>query len=506
MLLVCVGMIYFCNSPAFAVNGAEAKTWKQKIPSPVFDKKPEFIELYWVAWEQAHNHIKTQPGLPQSPYIDEAFADSHIWIWDTCFMVLFCKYSPEEFPGVETLNNFYVPFHSSSYKEGTYPLNIRHPDNPPLFAWAEHDNFVFTGNTDHVERLLTQTQYLQKHFEWFDNLKPGWRFSSASEKSAATVINKVSNGYHWGGCESGMDNSPRKGGLWLDAIAQQGLSALCISRMAERASQKEIAEKWKAKYESIKETVNRYYWNEEDGIYYDVEPGSEKHLKVKTPACYWPMLAEMCSPRQAARMVNHIKDPATFGGQRPWVTVARNDPAFTKPDGNYWRGGIWLPTAYMGTKALEKYGYYKEADDAAEKLLSQMLRTYKNYEPHTIWESYSPTRDAPGDHDKIRVRPDFCGWSALGPISLFIENVLGFHVVDAQKKRIEWRLYQAGRHGITNLNFGEITTDVIYDGKNTVTVKSDAPYTLIINGSSHIIKSGLNSIKISSKQENSPDK
>ena len=38
--------------------------------------------------------------------MDEAFRDDTIWIWGTCFMTLFCKYAPAEFPGVESLNNF----------------------------------------------------------------------------------------------------------------------------------------------------------------------------------------------------------------------------------------------------------------------------------------------------------------------------------------------------------------------------------------------------------------
>ena len=29
-----------------------------EIPSPVFDAKPEYVDLYWTAWEQAKDHIK----------------------------------------------------------------------------------------------------------------------------------------------------------------------------------------------------------------------------------------------------------------------------------------------------------------------------------------------------------------------------------------------------------------------------------------------------------------
>lgn len=97
-------------------------------------------------------------------------------------------------------------------------------------------------------------------------------------------------------------------------------------------------------------------------------------------------------------MVEYLLDPATFGGARPWVTVARDDPSFTTP--NYWRGGVWLPTAYMTTKAIEKYGLHEQADKPAKNLLDHMLRTYKNYSPLTIWEAYGPTRDTPAEHNE----------------------------------------------------------------------------------------------------------
>ena len=84
--------------------------------------------------------MKVTENLPQSPYIDEAFWNDTIWIWDTAFMVLFCRYAPDVCPGVESLNNFYVPLLDKNIEEGTFPLNIQHPDNPPLFAWAEYDN------------------------------------------------------------------------------------------------------------------------------------------------------------------------------------------------------------------------------------------------------------------------------------------------------------------------------------------------------------------------------
>ena len=79
--------------------------WFSHVPHPVFDEHPEYIELYDLAWNLAKDHVKHIPGMPQDPYIDESFCESRIWIWDTCFMTLFCKFSPKDFPGIESFRN-----------------------------------------------------------------------------------------------------------------------------------------------------------------------------------------------------------------------------------------------------------------------------------------------------------------------------------------------------------------------------------------------------------------
>ena len=165
----------------------------------------------------------------------------------------------------------------------------------------------------------------------------------------------------------------------------------------------------------------------------------------------------------------------------PWPSLARADKDFN-PTGRYWRGGIWMPTTYMCTKALERYNFYDIADQLAYQTVHHMQQTYEQYTPHTIWEAYSPTDYRPSTftNEKKIVKPDFCGWSGIGPIALLIENVLGFHHVDGINKKIEWRLYQTVRHGIKGLNFGGILTDIVYDD-GIISVKSDQPYQLKIN-------------------------
>ena len=69
-----------------------AENWREFVPNPVCGALEKYNEFYYKAWELAFEHIKTVDSMPQSPYMDEAFCDTQIWIWDTCFMSLFCKY------------------------------------------------------------------------------------------------------------------------------------------------------------------------------------------------------------------------------------------------------------------------------------------------------------------------------------------------------------------------------------------------------------------------------
>lgn len=467
------------------------------IPSPVFDGKPEYVDLYWTTWEQAKDHIKYQPGLVQPRYMDEGFRDEVIWIWDSEFMVMFCKYAPKLFPGIETLDNFYYTLHENAGS----PLSVWHPDNPPFFAWVENDYYKFTADTPHIRELITKKRFLQKHFELFNTMNHDSSFPFPISNDGVRIQYK-GIGYEWQSWQSGMDNTPRKRAMpmfWIDAISQQALSALYIFRLAKVAGDTATEQEFQAKYQDLKEKVNKYYWDDKDGCYYDIREGDLTKTHVLTPASFWPMLAEIPSQEQAEAMIRFALQDNKLGGVVPWVSVSRDDSDFD-PDGNYWKGSMWLPTAYMSIKALEKYGFYEEANQTAEAIVEHQWQTFSHYDPHTIWECYNPNKPEPaskkeGTKNVKAVKADFCGWSALGPISLFIENVIGFYDVDAPTATVRWNLHQSCRHGIRNLSFGKINTDIMYDG-GRVTVRTNKPYTLFINGAPHSVRRGKNVINL----------
>ena len=274
--------------------------WYGELPRPIFDEKPELIDFYYKAWDLAHSRIDEVPGLPAPRYMDEAHRSDRIWIWDTCFMVHFCKYCPDEFPGIASLENFYgvmladkaMPLPKAKGNrwcgadEGKMlDFKIHHPDNPPLFAWTEYAYALQTGDRSRLEKVYLKERYLQRWYEMFD------RFDPAGPKPHGSVmpvkIKKFDDGFSWSGCASGMDNTPRgRTGsddlgpdgkcpdnpdlLWVDALAQQGLSALYLSRIAQLLGRTDESKEWMAKYEEIKIKINTLYLDEADGFYYDI--------------------------------------------------------------------------------------------------------------------------------------------------------------------------------------------------------------------------------------------
>ncbi len=498
-----------------------ATDWKKYLPRPVYDSHPEYADFYNKAWELARAHVKSTPGMPQNPYMDEGVCDTQIWIWDTCFMSFFCKYAQEAFPGVESFKNFYTVLHEGKLLPTVIPkeseprwtgatpgvptnIKVHIPDNPPLFAWGEYENALLHGDASYLRELLYEKQSLQRHYEWVENL------TEKKEYPGVLTPNRMLRkrlGYQWDGCCSGMDNTPRgrtsipsepypknPDMLWIDAICQQALSAQMIARLFALVQDRENEQRWLAEFEAKKKIVNELYWDEEDGFYYDVSESGRGFYKVRSIASFWALTAGIAPRERAEALVRLTLDPSAFGGEIPFPSLARSDAEFSK-EGRYWRGSVWLPTAYAALRGMAEYGYHKEAQAAGKRLFEYMLKTYTDFEPHTIWECYAPEGFRPATRvvDQRLVRPDFCGWSALGPITVYLEFVLGFRCVNAFEKSVFWEKPEetCTRIGVENLRFGSTVTDIIAEG-NRCTVRANEPYTLYIKGRPYAVMAGEN--------------
>ncbi len=455
-----------------------------EIPEVVFDECPEWVDLYQEAWQSAWRHVYESAETPVSPYMGEGCATDRLWIWDTSLMALFCRYAPHAYPGVESLDNLYRIMDGAPC-----PLKIHHPDNPPLPAWAELEYYRFTGDAARLRRLLDEERTLEKYYDFLESLRdeaplPPWG-------AIPLAWRNMPEGYFWNGISSGMDNTPRGRGsydnlLWFDAAAQQGLAAQSIAEMAGIIGNRPLQAKFLAEYDKKRELVRRY-WDSKDQTFYDRRNG--EFCRVLTPAVFWPMLAGMVTPEEAAKLAALLADPAKLGGRVPCPTVARDDADFTE-EGRYWRGAVWVPLVYVAAAALRRYGYHDLAGEISRNLLTHMYNTWKNYTPNSIWECYKPTLPEPALNGKEkRCRADFCGWSALGPIALFLECVIGLHEVSAAKGEIHWWTTSRKRHGVKNFRFGDNTVSLLAE-EGRVTVSALHPFTLVLDGVPHPCPAG----------------
>lgn len=423
---------------------------KVKIPIPILDGNPGWLDMYWKCWELALNKAKRPyPGSPfVSNYIDEAFSNN-IFQWDTHFMLMFWNYIYPVFPAIQSHDNFYCRQHENGYicreiqeqngedfyYDGKENNTLTNTINPPLYPWIEYEYFKISGDDSRFKIIIP---VLKKYGEWLDKnrLKPA-----------------TTHGLYWQtGLGSGMDNTPRSGSGWICMASQMAMFYLYLGKICEHEKLGVEAKKFYSKSNKIAKKVNRWMWNEEDGLYYDVDDDGNQ-VKVKTAASFWPMLAEICTQEQAQHMVKNLKDSKTFWRTIPFPTLSADHPQYD-PRGHYWLGGVWAPTNYMIIKGLQKYGFQEFTTEASEKYLYGMYEVFKN--TGTVWENYAPESYEQGDIAK----GDFVGWTGLGPISLLIENVIGIQL-DALNNTIHWHLNRMDRHGIQNLQFRDAVVSLV---------------------------------------------
>ena len=383
------------------------------LPQVILDGHPGWVELYNKAWQIAQP--KVQSGTAQNgfvaQYMDRGF-NPNIFQWDTCFMTMFGKYSNGEFPSIVSLENFYLKQHSDGYicreireSDGTDYWSYNHPDsvNPPLFSWAEWQNYLVTGDAGHFTKIINGKTVLLRlvdHYNWIKNNR------------------RRSNNLYWStGLSCGLDNTPNTGYTWTCLSAQQAQNAYYIARMAEVAGDTNTKNTFDSECQQLTQLVNNLLWDNTNGFYHNLNQDGT-FLRCKTPVGFWPMIARIPDQTKADRLVAHLNNPNEFRRLHSIPSLSADDPNYN-PRGDYWKGSVWAPTTYETIKGLEVYGYDSLAHDLSKNHLDLMYQVYQN--TNTIWENYAPDYAERGSNS----RSDFVGWSGCGPIALLIENVLG---------------------------------------------------------------------------------
>jgi hypothetical protein len=210
--------------------------------------------------------------------------------------------------------------------------------NHPVLAWAEWENFRLTGNRTRLQQVYLP---LVKYYEAFQRyLRQG-------------------NGLYMTDHAS-MDNSPRNkqlkgGGTGVDISCEMALFANCLADMATVLQKQGDALRYQAEADMLKNAVNKFMWDPATGFYYDLTLDG-RHVKIKTIAAFWSLVAEVATVEQAEHLVAQLNNPLTFGRKNKAPTLAADEEGYESM-GGYWRGAVWAPTTAMIVAGLEKNGY-----------------------------------------------------------------------------------------------------------------------------------------------------
>lgn len=388
----------------------------------------------------------------KEPFIDAAFSEN-IFLWDTAFMCCFAKYHMDELPVYQALDNFYGRmeedgFICREYRANGEPLWPKdHPVsiNPPLLAWAEIEIF---GVNNNIERIKEVYPILKKNFEfhveryqgeeglfWGDTLGMGMDNIPRSPRNWVPERGNGMTHHELGAKLDGMIGaSPQeklevfiteyvdtKQGVWnkqgrlVDFTAQMAMFSLQLKEMAAVAGELEDIPQYDAFHNRVKLAINDLCWNEEDAFYYDLGYGEQ--IERRHIGMYWTLMGDLVPENRLQAFLVHLTDPDEFYRLTPLPALSAADSDYIG-FGDYWLGGVWAPTVYMTLRGLTNVGEEELARMLAAKIYENVAIVFEATD--TFWENYAPDLISYGMPSK----KDFCGWTALIPISIYREYIM----------------------------------------------------------------------------------
>jgi neutral trehalase len=395
--------------------------------------------------------------------------------FESCMATFFLVYSNRIFPVFSALDNFYTKQELDGAIRGEYseetgkPIVSRsNPQGvlPPLFAWAEYNIYHKIGLKKRIKDVVP---ILERHFAWLERTfrKDNGLFSVPLEGTMLASAAREETCYP------------------VDFNSQAALNALYLSALGDILNDKEIAYRYKKAYFSLKTRISSLMWNEQDGIYYDLDK-NERQINVKSAASFWPLLAEIPNEVRAEALISHVTNPDTFGLENPFPSLAASEPAFDPKGGGY-NGSVFPFITYMIVKGLEKYGKFELARECSVKHLYYVLEGLHTEDGHkgTLWEAYAAAQEGPAVWSRHPhfPRPMFLPYAALSTVTLMIENVVGLYI-SLPRKTVDWIVPNMELMGIEDLNLKRNTISILSNKSGRgweIRLESEKLYYLTIN-------------------------
>ena len=205
--------------------------------------------------------------------------------------------------------------------------------------------------------------------------------------------------------EADQQHSPRFSSHPLKAVdatvyAYQLYQAL--EQMAHRLGRGDEAEDWRQRAEVTGGALLGRMWDQELGLFTDLDVPSGERTGVRTVTSFYPLLTDLLDEEHLSRLLAHLGDPATFGADYPVPSAPADDDLFSPVgfwDGQRrcspWNGRVRPHANSHVVEGLIRQWHrgFNEAGPVAGRILRQFVRMmFHRGDPEraNCFEHYNP--------------------------------------------------------------------------------------------------------------------
>ena len=210
----------------------------------------------------------------------------------------------------------------------------------------------------------------------------------------------------------------------VDTNVAVALGCDLIADLADQLGHPEQARKYRAAFESLRENINRFMWDEARGAYYSVNVRTHRRQTELICTTFDTLRCGIAPPERQSVLIKKLLDPKLFNwGKIPVTSIALTNPKFCEATGQYdgraWFGDVWTMRNVPIIKGLEDIGRH----DLAAELAWQTIKAFNN----NYREYLTPIK---GTGEGVV----HYGWSAAQYIQVIIETIYGVDYDNAKAR------------------------------------------------------------------------
>jgi hypothetical protein len=257
---------------------------------------------------------------------------------------------------------------------------------PPSLAWAWR---IAVGDPAHVPAIARHHDWLERNRDLEGDGLIWIVQPDESGLDASTQFDAV-----WGSRAHGLPgfvllvHRNRRLGFDLERIAADGGPVCCevVTNVLYNLSRIALGRP------SLTETMIERMYDEDSGLFHLLAQPAPRKQPARTWAALAPLaLPDLPEPIGRRLVEEYLIDPKQFWLPAPPPSVSASDPSFTLQDTGilgvrrYWRGPMWINSAWLLWLGMKRLGYAEQADELATRVGATVrdhsLREY--YNPHT---------------------------------------------------------------------------------------------------------------------------